>query len=136
MTALSVSPKRRRIALYLRFRRRSFKGPDVKQFLQLLLDEIDGPILALWDGASIHRQHDVQAFINAHPRLLIEPFPGYAPELNPAEFVWCQADSELANSLLKDQAHLMRRLNNKRRKLKRSQSLLWSCITASELPWP
>lgn len=136
ITALAVSPRRRRIALYLRFRHRSFKGPDVKRFLGLLLRHIPGPIIAVWDGASIHRHGDVQAFIQTHPRLLVEEFPGYAPELNPAEFVWCQTDSELANSLLKDQNHLLAKLTNKRRRLRRSPESLWACIAASDLPWP
>jgi hypothetical protein len=135
ITALAVSPKRRRIALYLHFRRRSFKGVDVLRFLRSLLAQIQGPILALWDGAPIHRNGPIKDFITAHPRLLVEQFPGYAPELNPAEFVWCQTDAELANSLLIDQDHLLARLAGKRRKLKCSQPLLWSCIFASDLPW-
>jgi transposase len=136
ISALAVSPQRRRIALYLQFRRRSFKGPDVRCFLQSLLRHIAGPLLVLWDGATIHRDRRVQAFIDAQPRLWLEEFPGYAPELNPAEFVWCQTDADLANSLLLDQNHLLARLSAKRRKLRRSQRLLWACIYASDLPWP
>lgn len=136
MTALAVSPKRRRIALYLRFRRRSFKGLDAKRFLQALLKQIPGPILALWDRGRIHRDLAVKQLIADHPRLQVEEFPGYAPDLNPAEYVWCQTDSALANSLLKDQDHLMTKLVNKRRTLKRSSQLLWACILAADLPWP
>jgi hypothetical protein len=135
ITALAVSPKCRRMALYLQFRRRSFKGADVLRFLRSLVAQIAGPIVALWDGAPIHRNGAIKAFLAEHPRLQMEQFPGYAPELNPAEFIGCQTDADLANSLLIDQDHLLARLDGKRRKLKRSQHLLWSCIYASDLPW-
>jgi transposase len=105
------------------------------RFLRSLLAQIPGPIVALSDGAPIHRNGAIKDFVAAHPRLLVVQFPGYAPELNPAEFVWCQTDADLANSLLIDQEHLLARLDGKRRKLKRSQPLLWSCLFASDLPW-
>ena len=98
ISALAVSPQRRRIALYLQIRRKSFKGPDVQRFLHYLLQQVRGPIILLWDQGPIHKHSSVRQFVQAHPRLQIEEFPGYAPELNPAEYVWCQSDSALANS--------------------------------------
>ena len=98
INALAVSPKRKHIALYLRFPKRSFEGPDVLHFLKHLLKHLRGPVMLLWDRGSIHRDGDVLAFIENHPRLYVEEFPGYAPELNPAEYVWMQADSAVANS--------------------------------------
>jgi len=135
ITALAISPKRCRIALYLRFQRRSFKGPDIQRFLRALLEQIAGPLVVVWDGASIHRDKTVKALVRQHPRLHLEEFPGYAPDLNPAEYIWAHADADLANSLLKDQDHLMRRLNKERRKLSNSSQLLWACIRAADLPW-
>jgi transposase len=135
ISALAVSPKRKRIALYLQFRKRSFKGRDVKRFLQQLLRQVGGPIIVLWDGGKIHRDGAVKAWLAAHPRLQVEQFPGYAPELNPAEFVWCQADSALANSVPEELESLKAMLVATKRRLVHSQELLWSCIYASDLPW-
>jgi len=135
INALVVSPRRKRIALYLQFRKRSFKGPDVKRFLQHLLKQIHGPIILLWDRGRIHRDHEVKAWCEKHPRLQVEEFPGYAPELNPAEYVWSQADSALANSAPEDLAELKPMLIATKRRLLHSQDLLWSCIYASDLPW-
>ena len=135
ISALAVSPKRKHIALYLRFRRRSFKGPDVKRFLQALLKHVRGPIILLWDSGRIHRHHEVKAWCEARPRLQVEEFPGYAPELNPAEYVWCQSDSAVANSAPEELDELNAMLVNTKRRLSRSQDLLWSCIYASDLPW-
>jgi transposase len=135
INALAVSPKRKRIALYLQFRRRSFKGPDVKRFLQYLLKHVHGPIILLWDKGRIHRHREVKAWCEAHPRLQVEEFPGYAPELNPAEYVWAQSDSALANSVPEELDELNAMLVTTKRRLSRSQDLLWSCIHASDLPW-
>lgn len=135
INALAVSPKRKRVALYLHFRSRSIKGPDVKRFLCHLLKHLRGPIVLLWDQGSIHRHGEVKAFIQAHPRLVVEEFPAYAPELNPAEYVWCQSDSALANSAPEELSELKAMLITTKRRLCNSQELLWSCIYASDLPW-
>lgn len=135
ISALAVSPKRKRIALYLQFRSKAFKGPDVKRFLEHLLKHLRGPIMLLWDQGSIHKHAEVKEFVECHPRLQIEEFPGYAPELNPAEYVWCQSDSALANSRPEELTKLKAMLTTTKRRLRNSQRLLWSCIEASDLPW-
>jgi putative transposase len=91
--------------------------------------------MLLWDSGPIHTDGGVQAFIEQHPRLHCEYFPGYAPELNPAEFVWTQADAALANSASEDLKELKTLLGKSKRRLCNSQQLLWSCILASDLPW-
>lgn len=135
LAALAISPRRKRMAWYLQFRRRSFKGPDIQRFLRQLLKQVRGPIILLWDGGRIHRDHRVKAWCEAHPRLHVEEFPGSAPELNPAEYVWCQADSALANSTPEELDELKSMLLITKRRLLRSQDLRWSCIYASDLPW-
>ena len=70
-----------------------------------------------------------------HPRLHVHDFPAYAPELNPAEYVWAKADHELANGAPDDLRKLRDRLADATRRLRRSQDLLWSCIYASDLSW-
>lgn len=135
MSALSISPKRKHIALYLQFRQQAFKALDVRVFLTELLRQIRGPVILVWDRSPIHTDGGVQAFMEQHSRLHCEYFPGYAPELNPAEFVWAQADAALANSAPEDLKELRTQLNKSKRRLHNSQQLLWSCIWASDLPW-
>jgi len=71
-----------------------------------------------------------------YPRVHIEPFPGYAPELNPTEQVWNDFKSHTANSLFQDQRHLRLRLHDNARRVRRSQAKLRSFILASDLPSP
>jgi transposase len=70
-----------------------------------------------------------------HPRLHVHEFPAYAPELNPAEYVWTQADHALANGAPDDLTERRQQLDGAARRLRRSQPLLWSRIYASDLPW-
>ena len=134
-SALAVSPKRRRVALYLRCRPHNFTGLDIQAFLRHLLRHLCGPIELRWDRGPIHRRREVRTFLAAHPRLHVHDFPAYAPELNPAEYVWAQADHQLANGAPDDLRELRARLTDATRRLRRSQDLLWSCIYASDLPW-
>ena len=134
-SGLAVSPKRRQLALSLRCRPRNLTGLDIRAFLHHLLRHLRGPVDLLWDRGRIHRRREVQAFLARHPRLRVHDFPAYAPELNPAEFVWAQTDHALANGAPDDLVELRHRLGSAVRRLRRSQHLLWSCIYASDLPW-
>lgn len=136
ISALSVSPKRRRIALYARFHPdKNIRSPEVVQFLRHLLRHLRGPVVLLWDDGRPHKGTPVKGFLHTHPRLRTHRFPGYAPELNPDEFVWNHLKRALANSLPEDLHHLQQLLHPPLRRLRRSQPRLWSCIYASDLPW-
>jgi len=133
--AITVSPHRRHVGLYVQFRTRSLKHADVIGFLLHLLKHLRGAIILLWDRGTIHRHHSLRPFFDAHPRLHPEFFPKYAPELNPAEYIWNRTDFALSNRVSNSQAHLHRQLHTIASKLRYSQQPLWSCIHASKLPW-
>jgi hypothetical protein len=43
----------------------------------------------LWDGLPAHRSHAMRAWLRRQRSwLVVEPLPGYAPELNPVEPLW------------------------------------------------
>jgi hypothetical protein len=43
----------------------------------------------LWDRGNIHdRSKVVRAYLAAHPEVVTEKFPSYAPEADPDEMVW------------------------------------------------
>jgi Winged helix-turn helix/DDE superfamily endonuclease len=74
-SGVAVSPKRRRVALYLRCRPRILSGLDIRAFLQHLLRHLRGPVDLLWDRGPIHRRREVRTFLAAHPRLAVHDFP-------------------------------------------------------------
>ena len=90
----------------------------------------------LWDRGSMHRGLAIEAVCQAHPRLHLEEFPGYAPELNPTEQVWNDFKGHTANSLLRDTWDLRRRLSANTRRVRRSPAKLRSFIRSSKLPSP
>ncbi|MBI4677650.1 MAG: transposase, partial [Elusimicrobia bacterium] len=90
----------------------------------------------LWDGDTIHKRVIDKDFLHRHQRLHVFPFPSYAPEINPQEFVWTKAKCALSNGAPKDIAELGRRLRGSIHRVRGSQRLLRSCIHAADLPWP
>lgn len=98
INALAVSPKRNRLALYLQFRARNLTGLDIRAFLKHLLCHLRGPVVLLWDRGTIHRRKEVKQYLLKYSRLQPKSLPAYAPELNPSEYVWNQADRMFANS--------------------------------------
>lgn len=136
ISAIGVSPQRQRLALYARFYPdRNIRSPEVAAFLQQVLRHLRGPVVLLWDAGRPHRSALVKRFLARHPRLHPYRFPGYAPELNPDEFVWRHLKRALANSIPADLRHLKDLIHPPLQRLRQSQRLLWSCISASDLPW-
>jgi transposase len=137
LSVLTVSPRRRRVHLYARFHRnKNVRFPQVIAFLRQLLRHVRGAIVLLWDSNQPHRAVAVRAFLAKHPRIRTERFPGYAPELNPDEFVWNHLKRAVANGVPDDLHDLKRLLHPPLQRLRQSQKLLWSCFEASDLPWP
>jgi transposase len=136
LAALTVSPKRQHLGLYIRFQPHNFQALDVAAFLRALLRHLRGPIILRWDRGSIHGGPAIEAVCQAHPRLHVEEFPAYAPELNPVEQVWNDFKGHTANSLLRDRRDLRRRLSANTRRVRRSQAKLRSFIRSSKLPSP
>jgi transposase len=71
----------------------------VVEFLTHLLRNIPGNVHIVWDRLAQHRSHLVRDFIAAQGgRAAVERLPAYAPELNPAEYIWgCLKDHEIPN---------------------------------------
>lgn len=134
ISAVTVSFRRQRLGLYLHFHRENISQFEVVLFLRYLLRQIHGHIVLLWDGGGIHTGQQVQEFLRRHPRLHIERFPPYAPELNPDEGVWGHCKGKLANGRPDHVNELMDTLQRITRKARARPSLLRSFVTASDLP--
>jgi transposase len=136
ISAITVSPRQRRFGLYAHCHHQNITGEEVVLFLRDLRRSIPGRLVLLWDGLPVHRRALVLNFLRRHKdRVQVHRFPAYAPELNPDEQVWTQLKAHLANTTPHSLAELDRQLDEQIIRLSRSQVLLWSCITASDLPW-
>jgi transposase len=88
---------------------------------------LPGPLIVIWDGASIHRGEEVKRFLAAGhgARIHLEPLPGYAPELNPDEGVWhTLKDKELANVTCADLPQLRQELQRAIARLRRRPAVI------------
>jgi transposase len=103
----------------------------VVDFLKHLLRQVAGKLLVVWDGAMIHRCRAVQQFLSegAAKRLQLLPLPGYAPELNPVEGVWCWLKRvALANVCCHDVDELRYELRLALSKLRYRSHVLRGCL--------
>ena len=74
---------------YFRLFPGTIRSPQVIEFLTHLLRHIPGKLLIVWDGLAGHRSRLTWEFIRQQRgRLWVEFLPGYAPDLNPVEYLW------------------------------------------------
>lgn len=74
--------------LYLRLVRDTINGEEILRFFRVLLRHIRGKLIVIWDNGPTHRSRRVKRWVAEHPRLVVEPLPSYAYELNADEGVW------------------------------------------------
>ena len=135
ISAVTVSPERRQFGLYLHLHPgENISTVEVAIFLRALLRHLRGHVIVLLDGGSIHKGPEVQALEARCPRLHLEWFPGYAPELNPDEWVWAHFKAKLANGHPNTLDDLMGDLSRISKQVTKRRDLIRSFITGSELP--
>lgn len=117
--------------IFMQSQDHSYKSPDVVRFLQLLLREIPGKLLVIWDGAPIHRGQPVKDFLakGGAKRIHLERLPAYAPELNPQEGVWNLLKRvELKNVCCLDLQHVQREVRRAKERLRHRKPILRQCF--------
>lgn len=125
---LSVPPRRKRLGLYFQIYPWNVRAVDVVRFLAELLRHLRGEVIALLDGCAIHRERQVMEFCRRHPRLQLERFPAYAPELNPEEYVWTQTKRAVSNANVESRDQLLDLVVDTLCDVKESPSRLAACL--------
>jgi DDE superfamily endonuclease len=78
--------------------RKGFTEQDYARFLDAAHQQLDGPVVLVWDGLNTHTSHAMRELAAARSWLTVFQLPAYAPELNPVEMSLPQC--ELRRSLL------------------------------------
>jgi transposase len=133
--AILVPYRKKRLRLTIRSYTNPLSGTHVIAFLKQLLQTIPGEIVLLWDNHPIHLRKLVAEFIDQEPRLHVEWFPTCAPELNRAKFIWAQRKEHTASTSPRDIPELRGIVLTGIAKIRRSQSRLQACLSASDLSW-
>jgi transposase len=119
--------------IYLTMQSKAFDSVAVIAFLEHLLCEIEGQLLIIWDGATIHRSKAIKAFLSAGAaqRIWLERLPAYAPDLNPDEGIWHYLKHvELKNVCCKDLDHLGTQLTAAVERLSTRPEVITACFAS------
>jgi transposase len=113
--------------IFMQVQDHSSVWPDV---VQILLREIAGKILVIWDGVPIHRSKVIKAFLakGGAKRIQIERLPACAPDLNPQEGVWNLLKRvELQNVCCLNMQDLRQKLLHAKERLRHRKVTLSQC---------
>lgn len=107
ISALSISPKRRRLGLYFSLQQANICGEDFETFVAQLLIHFPKGVILVIDRWMVHRSGVRRLRDRFGRRVDVEWLPAYAPELNPVEQIWNHSKySQLANFIPEDIDHL------------------------------
>ena len=115
--------------------RRNLRGEQVVAFLKQVLKLVGGEIILVWDNHPIHERRIVQEFLTRPPRVHVYHFPIYAPELNPVERVWTQANADIANFAPRTLTELFTKVSTAIAHTRNSAKRLAACLKGSDLSW-
>jgi len=112
-------------------------GEKTALFLRKLLSEWDGPLIVVWDRGNMHKGPFIRELLEQFPRLSIEQFPAYCPDLNPIEWLWSWIKyCELSNFCPRDLRHLVSTVGRVLVRAAEKQNLHQQYIRAAGLELP
>lgn len=82
---------------------KAYRLSDILRWCRRLVRALAGAkVIVIWDRLQAHRSKAVKAFLAIHG-VEVVLLPGYAPQLNPTEWLWANLKgSELANFCVED----------------------------------
>ena len=93
-------------------------------------------LLVIWDGSPIHRRAEVSEFVaETKGAVRVERLPGYAPDLNPVEWLWRHLkEVELQNLTCLDLEQLHLEFHLALGRIRQKPRLMRSFFQGAELP--
>ncbi|MFC1611462.1 IS630 family transposase [Myxococcota bacterium] len=91
ISAITVSPNRRRLGFYFCIYDENINADGVVLFLRWIQRHIQRNMIVVWDRLNAHRTAERRIRRRSGNRILFEYLPSYSPELNPVEQIWCHS---------------------------------------------
>jgi transposase len=135
--AITVSPPPRRLGLlyHLLANNVNFRGTAIAQYLHTLRSAMSVPLTVVWDRVRIHCCAAVEQSLATEPDIVVDPFPSYASDLNPADGIWRYIKyGRLPNYTPPDLSTLRHTVEQELRQLAGRADLLASFIRYTKLP--
>lgn len=133
---ISCTPDGRRPRFSFQVLPHALRAPDARRFIAALKRHARGrKVILLWDNLRAHKARVVRDAVRANAAwLTVAHFPPYAPELNPAEYVWSSAKRTAFGNWTSDRPDALdRHIRRTGRRVGRRTSLLLGCLRASGL---
>lgn len=130
------APSGQRPRLFLKSLPHSVKWPDVIAYVKELKRRWrNKKLLLFWDGLSAHKAKAVTTYLKTQRYWLrVERLPAYAPEINPAEYLWSAMKNKyICNLSPAGLPKLKRRVQTSYRRIKNDTQLLKGFLRASGL---
>jgi transposase len=113
---------------------KAYRLPDILRWCRRLVRVLAGAKATLiWDRLQAHRSKVVKAFLATHG-IEVVLLPGYAPQLNPTEWLWANLKgSELANFCAEDITDAEDEARRGAKRIRRRLSLLQGFLAGAGL---
>jgi transposase len=113
--------------------RRSFSERDYIGLLDAAHQQLDAPIVVIWDNLNTHVSAAMRERIAARDWLHVIRLPAYAPDLNPVEAVWSHLKRSIGNLAVNGVDHLLAIIKNRLKSIQYRTDLLDSFLTHTGL---
>lgn len=134
ISAITISPQRRRINLPFQIHDDNIRTGEVVAFVKQLRRKLRRPLIIIWDRWSVHRAAARQLEASRLKNVEFEWLPAYAPELNPVEPRWSYTKfSQMANYIPDDARQLKRTVRHSLKQQSDNQQLKRSFFKAAQL---
>jgi DDE superfamily endonuclease len=105
--------------------RRSMSEADYAGLIAAAHNQLQAPIVLIWDNLSTHISAVMGRFVSSHPDWLTEVrLPAYAPELNAAEGAWANMKNGLGNLAARDVDQLAAIIKNRLKQIQYRPALI------------
>ncbi|MFJ8201792.1 transposase [Micromonospora chalcea] len=104
--------------------RRSFSERDYIALLDAAHQQLDAPIVCIWDNLDTHVSAAMRAMIDARDWLTVIRLPAYAPDLNPTDAVWSHLKRSIGNLAVTGVDHLQTIIKNRLKSIQYRTDLL------------
>jgi transposase len=134
ISAITLSPQRRRIGLPFQIHDDNIRTGEVVAFVKQLRRTLRRPLIIIWDRWSVHRAAARQLAASRLKHIDFEWLPAYAPELNPVEPRWSHTKfSQMANYVPDDVRQLKRTVCHSLRRQSRNTQLKLSFFKSAQI---
>jgi transposase len=115
---------------------KGFRERDFAQLLDAAYQQLQAPIVLIWDGLNAHKSARMRRLIAARPWLRVYQLPSYAPELNPVEKIWSAMKRSLGNLPARTAGTLSAAVKNRLKKMQYRHGLIDAYFTGTGLSPP